>query len=368
MKNECILKKPEQVTFDLTDRCQMKCTTCTKWQTNPADVIDKELTTEEWKNVIKNLQEWIGEGFWFCFSGGEPFLREDIYEIASYAKSLGLHPSTMSNAFSLEKHYEKIVDSDIESINISLNAVNDKSAHDVARGRECSCEKAIAAILELNRLKKEKNSNLGINISTVMMPENLDEVIPLVEFITLHKLNGIMFQLIDDVDSFHAYSELAGMNTSKYKMPEILYKMYVSMGEKAIPLMDRLIEMKKAGYSIYNSYEQLEAFKVFFKNPHEILKSINCDVGSTNIAIDPYGDVRLCFNMEPVGSVKTQTPAEIWESIKSEKCRKLTKSCKMYCRMLNCNFKQDFAKRNNPPVFKRIKSFLCKVKSKIFLV
>ena len=47
----------------------------------------------------------------------------------------------------------------------------------------------------------------------------------------------------------------------------------------------------------------------------------------------------------------------IWENEKSIKCRMLTKSCKMYCRMLNCNFKGNFVNFN--------KGFLTKLKIKI---
>ena len=115
--------------------------------------------------------------------------------------------------------------------------------------------------------------------------------------------------------------------------------------------------MKKAGHSIYNSYEQLDAMKVFFNNPDDILKSITCDVGATNFAIDPYGDVRLCFNMDPVGNILEEKPEDIWINDKSVKCRAYTKTCKMYCRMLNCNFKSNFANFN--------KSFMQKCMNKL---
>ncbi len=351
------LSKPQQITFDITDRCQMKCVTCNKWKTVPSEVITKELTTHEWRHIILRLRDWLGEGFWFCFSGGEPFLRGDIFELAEYAKSLGIHPSTMTNAFSIEQHYDAIINSAIESINISLNAVKDCSIHDLSRGRDESCKRAIDAILTLNELKKEKGSNLGINIATIMLPTNLDELIPLVEFVTKNRLNGIMFQLIDDSESFHAYSSQKGVTTSTYVMPKELKETYEKMAPKATEIIDKLIEMKQAGHSIYNSYEQLNALKVFFRNPNEILESITCDVGLNNFAIDPYGDVRLCFNMNPVGSLRESTPEEIWNNQKSDSCRKATKKCKMYCRMLNCNFKDNFANFN--------KSFITKAKNKI---
>lgn len=340
------LEKPQQITFDITDRCQLKCVTCSKWQTVASDVMEKELTTEEWKKVLLDLKTWLGEGFWFCFSGGEPFLRPDIFELAEYAHSLGIKVASMTNGFSIRNLYQKIADSPIESLNLSLNAINNPIIHDKSRGREGSYEKTLDAIFTLKKMRDEKHTPLGINIATIMMPENLDEIIPLAEFVTKNKINGIMFQLMDDKESFHGYFYQTSCKTSTYQMPKELRAKYKDMSKKANIIIDRLVEMKRAGHSIYNSYEQLQAMKVFFNNPDDIIQSIKCDVGSTNYAIDPYGNVRLCFNMLPVGNIKESKPEEIWENSKSEKCREMTKSCKMYCRMLNCNFKQNFANFN----------------------
>ena len=169
-----------------------------------------------------------------------------------------------------------------------------------------------------------------------------------------------MFQLLDDKESFHGYYYQKGCKTSNYKMPEELRVRYKKMSKRAIEVVDKLIEMKQAGHSIYNSYEQLKAMKIFFNNPDDILKQIICDVGSTNFAIDPYGDVRLCFNMQPVGNIKESLPEQIWVNEKSKICRQMTKSCKMYCRMLNCNFKHNFANFN--------KSFIYRCKNKVIKI
>ncbi len=258
-----IIEKPQQITFDITDRCQLQCVTCSKWKTVAADVINKELTTEEWKDVIKKLRDWLGEGFWFCFSGGEPFLRQDIFELAEYAHSLGVKVASMSNAFSIQNLYEKIVDSPIESLNLSLNAINNPLVHDTSRGRDGSYDKVLSAIENLAKLRNEKHTSLGINIATIMFPENLEEIIPLVEFVTKNKINGIMFQLLDDKESFHGYNYQKGCKTGSYKMPDELKVKYKNMAKRAREVVDKLVEMKRAGHSIYNSYEQLEAMKVF---------------------------------------------------------------------------------------------------------
>jgi len=339
--------KPQVITLDLTDRCQMECQTCSKWKIS-ADVRHKELTTEQWKNVLDQLRAWVGDGFWLCFSGGEPFLRPDIFELTDYATSIGFKVSSMSNGFSLEPLVDKIIDSKFESLNISLNSIVDKTIHDTSRGREGSAQKICDVVWQILNYKKGRNDNLGINLATIMLPNNLDEIVYLVEYATKNHLKHIMFQLIEDPNSFHAYAERDGLDTDNYIIPEDYKETIKGMAEKAIPLIDHLIEMKQAGHSIANSYEQLEAYKIFFNNPEDIIYAIKCDVGSTNFAVDPYGDVRLCFNMRPIGSILETSPEELWNSEKAAECRHRVHTCKMCCRLINCNFKANFANFNKP--------------------
>lgn len=357
--------KPYSITFDITDRCQLKCITCSRWATKHSDVIDKEMTTQEWKDAMLKIKNWLGEGTSFCISGGEPFLREDILELVDYAKSIGLNPSTMSNAFSIAKYYEKIVDAPLDGINISLNAVNDYALHDWSRGREGSCQKTIDAILSLNAMRKERGEYSNVNIATIMMPENLDEIIPLVEFVAKNEVRGIMFQLQDDKASFHSYDDISHVDTMKFKMSEKLLTKYKEVAPKAISIIKKLAELKKEGHNIYNSFEQLDLMEAFLSQSDDVLKDIKCNVGATNFAVDPYGDVRICFNMEPVGSIKDSLPEDLWKNAKATARRNAISHCKMFCRLLNCNYKPNKIVLNRHFFDKIYKNVLCFTKGMI---
>ena len=116
------IKKANSITLDVTDRCQLRCETCLKWKTNAEEVLSKELSTDQWKRVLDDIRDWCGENTHFIFSGGEPFLRNDLLELIGYAKSIGLNPHSMSNAFSIEPLLEQIVQSGLITINFSLNS------------------------------------------------------------------------------------------------------------------------------------------------------------------------------------------------------------------------------------------------------
>ena len=106
----------------------------------------------------------------------------------------------------------------------------------------------------------------------------------------------------------------------------------------ALNAIDEMIRLKEEGYPVCNGFSQLEAFKILIDTPEEI-QNIQCMVGENNFAIDPYGNCRICFCMEPIGNLKESLPQDLWYSEKADKVRENILKCTKNCRLLNCNFK-----------------------------
>jgi len=71
---------------------------------------ESETNTDEWKRIIDELVN-VGVVI-VTFSGGEPFIREDLFDLASYAKSRGLITMVVTNlSLFKERHIEKIAES-----------------------------------------------------------------------------------------------------------------------------------------------------------------------------------------------------------------------------------------------------------------
>ena len=83
MSNFRRLKKPYKLNFAITMWCQSRCLTCNIWQIKPKD----ELTLDEIREFAKKNTSfrWVG------LTGGEPFLRSDIVDIAKAFKESFLH-------------------------------------------------------------------------------------------------------------------------------------------------------------------------------------------------------------------------------------------------------------------------------------
>lgn len=318
-------KKPISFSFNNTERCQSRCITCNGWKT-PAEMKEKELTIEEWKTILFNLHSWMGN-YQFIISGGEPFIREDVFEMAEYASNLGDTVNVVTNGLALPDKIEKVLYSAFTNITFSINAIKEPKIHNISRGRDDAFERTINSLQNLNYLNKHRTGHKWKNIylSTVVMPSNLNEIKPIAEFCKTENI-GVSFQLMDNGDAF----------STAVNSEEQIYKQDIK--QSALNAIDEMIELKNQGYPIGNSFNQLNAFKILIDNPKDI-QSIQCNVGENNFAIDPYGNRRICFCMEPIGNLKDNLPQDLWYSSKADEIREKISKCKMNCRLLNCNFK-----------------------------
>ena len=315
------INKPISFSYNNTERCQSRCITCTGWQT-PISVKEQELSLDEWKNILQNMHDWLGD-YEFIISGGEPFLREDVFDMAAFASNLGDKVNIITNGLALSNKIEKLLYSDFNNITFSLNAIQNPSIHNLSRGLDNAFKTTVDVIQNLNYLNKHFTGHKwkNIYISTVVMPSNLSEIKPIAEFC---KIEGIQvsYQLMDNGDAF-----TNAVNGQIYDIKS-----------NALNAIDEIIELKKAGYPICNGFSQLEAFKLLINTPEKIT-DIQCRVGETNFAIDPYGNCRICFCLEPIGNLKESLPRDLWESNKAKEIREKISTCTKNCRLLNCNFK-----------------------------
>lgn len=318
-------KKPISFSFNNTERCQSRCITCNGWKT-PASCAENEMTLDEWKLVLSNIHNWMGN-YQFIISGGEPFIRDDVFEIAQYASDLGDTVNIVTNGLALPDKLDKVLYSAFNNITFSLNAVKNPEIHNTSRGRNDAFQRTMDSIQNLNYMNKHYTRHRWKNIflSTVVMPSNLSEIRPIAEFCKTEGI-GVSYQLMDNGDAFSA----------AVKTDEQIYGKDIKTA--ALDAINEMIELKKEGYPICNGYSQLDAFKILINNPEEI-QNIQCMVGENNFAIDPYGNCRICFCMEPIGNLKESLPQDLWYSQKADEIREHILKCKRNCRLLNCNFK-----------------------------
>lgn len=314
------LCQPSSFVFDITEQCNLRCRTCAKWKIRPTG---EELDTEQWKQLILQIKDWVGT-YGFSFSGGEPLLRRDIYELISFAIENGISPHVVSNGWALnQRAADQLAQSGIKRICLSLNGITSQ-VHNYTRGIEGSYAKVLKAI-DLLSMK-----GVEVSIATVLMGFNLKEILKLTEWVSKHDgICSIGFQpLFFDTGNTHYEKGWHHDN-----------ELWIHAKETLEVTIDSLIELKKSGYPISNAVEQLTLMKRYFADP-DVTLPVKCKVGVHNFSVDPYGDVRLCFMMDPIGNIQNEHPQIIWNSKEAQKRRKQIKQCSLTCRLQNCNFKK----------------------------
>lgn len=321
--------KPLEVFCEITYNCNLKCPTCFRWTT----VEDRdELGLEDWKAVISKLKNWIGTYNLF-FSGGEPFLREDIIEVIKFASGLGIPVSVVSNGSLINKVLaKKIVSSGLFGLTLSLNSLNSET-HNKTRGTAGSFDEVMRAIENLRERGKMK-----LNIAATVMSENIHDLVELAEFVKRERLDSINYQPVMPTSAIPILDE----NGKPKKLPSgTFYKTLGREPEVIKEVFDRLALMREEGYPINNMPKHMTYIVRYLQNPEnpEIIK-YPCKIGPKNFVIDPFGNVRICSMMEPMGNIRDTEPQKLWNSDKAVKQRVNIRNCKEPCRLFTCNFKE----------------------------
>jgi MoaA/NifB/PqqE/SkfB family radical SAM enzyme len=148
------LDKPYKLNFAVTYWCQSRCLTCNIWQIKPKG----ELRIDEIAEFAKKNTSFR----WLELTGGEPFLRSDIVNIAEefYNNCKGLYMLTMpTNSLCdramVEKKLRKILDLGIPKVIMTVSLDGHRDLEDKIRGVKGNYEKAMSMFDMIHSLKGE---------------------------------------------------------------------------------------------------------------------------------------------------------------------------------------------------------------------
>jgi mycofactocin biosynthetic radical S-adenosylmethionine protein MftC len=125
------LSAPVNVTWEITDRCNLKCSHCLS-----ADLMEKserELDFDQVTRVIDDLDH--EKVFQINFGGGEPFLRKDFLSILDYAHTKGITTCVSTNGTLLTDDLAKrLSEMDLLYIQVSLDGATE-ATNEMIRGK-----------------------------------------------------------------------------------------------------------------------------------------------------------------------------------------------------------------------------------------
>jgi MoaA/NifB/PqqE/SkfB family radical SAM enzyme len=281
---------PVKALWEVLYICNAGCRTCERWKAKPDPAV---LSAEEGRTLIRQLAE--AGVLNLTFTGGEPLLRKDIYELIVCAKAHRLSTSLYSNGLLINtRRATELINSGLDLIYLSLDG-STSALNDRLRGISGYFDLVMKAIESLKSLRK--NGHPKIFIAYTINKQNMHDLENIARLVKTNALDGLSLQL-----ALHA--------------PKIMYKVTEDLafkpgdGAALQAAIDNLLE--NYGDFLPMNREYYRHFGDYIEHPQELAVHQNA-VGFAMAMINPWGDIYPDpLHTESMGNVRQQTFKEIW--------------------------------------------------------
>ena len=195
--------------------CMYYCGFCGR---NQSAAYDPKKVLKSGADRYKDIISSLPKNSTISISGGlEPLTNFKLGEIISHAKSLGHRVPLITNAHMLTPKYLENQPGiwDLDSLRVSLYGIDDESTYFVTR-HEKAYNLVKDNIIEFLKERNRRKSNVKLGINYVIIPENMDTILPLfdyivnvndkvdngkgIDFLTIREDFGSVTEINDDVD------------------------------------------------------------------------------------------------------------------------------------------------------------------------
>lgn len=170
------------VVWNCTKTCNLKCMHC--YANSDSKKYEGELSTKEAKALIDDFHEFKVPVI--LFSGGEPLLREDIFELIEHAENHKIRSTISTNGTLIDKDVAKrIKQSGVGYVGISVDGIGSK--HDEFRHTKGCFDKALGGI----RNCRDVNQKVGLRFT--INSHNYNQLEEIFHLIREEKINRVCF-------------------------------------------------------------------------------------------------------------------------------------------------------------------------------
>lgn len=313
--------RPSWLTYLVTYRCNARCGMCDSWKLDPG----RELSVEEVDGLFRQLKRLDV----VRFSGGEPFLRKDLPDLAGVAmrrlRPAGVAISTngsfpdrvlsLARGFAAPKRLW---------IQVSLDGL--PATHDANRGAGATFEKAMATLHGLTELR---DSGVTVSVNhTVISDESMDES---------RELQARLDEIDVPMHTVLAYEDSAmyGQDRNGSAAGDLLGAAYplhpaIDRGKArrfAAEELERAEVLKDRGLRRAKRY-YLTGLLNRLGEPPRAFPDPRCVALRSHLRLLPDGSVPVCqFNTNRVGNAVDEGFERLWHGESCRKWRRWVDAC-----------------------------------------
>ena len=271
----------------VTYRCNLRCRFCYASCSCRRESDSQEMTTAEVERVLRIIRH-DAQVPSTSFTGGEPLLRADIFQLVACAKEAGLRVNLITNGTLIDRPAaQRLRRAGLDSAQVSLEGVT-AGTHDALTQVPGSFADTLAAVGHL------REAGLAVHTNTTANRRNLSELLQLPRLVKELGLDRFSVNLVIPCGS-------AGPGA------EALWVSYSEIGEvvrevkrRARRLGVRFLWYSPTPYCIFNPVA-------------EGLGGKGCAACDGLLSVAPNGDVLPCSSLpEPVGNLLQQPFQEVW--------------------------------------------------------
>lgn len=272
------------ISWNTTNKCNLNCKHCYR---DAGRERNDELTTQEAKQLIEEI---AASGFKIMiFSGGEPLMRDDLFDLIEHAVKFGLRPVLGSNGTLVKPETAVMLKKiGVMGIGISLDSL-DSYKHNTFRGMKGAFEAALRGIAAC------KAAGLSFQLHTTVMDWNYDEILHITDFaVSIGAAAHHIFFLVPTGRGAQIKEEF--LNAAQYEM--LLGR--IVQKQKEVP-----IEVKPTCAPQFMRIAKQQGVAYRF--------SKGCLAGISYCIISPEGNVQPCAYLNtPVDNIRNKPFDTIW--------------------------------------------------------
>jgi radical SAM protein with 4Fe4S-binding SPASM domain len=292
MFRDCI---PYAGSIELTHRCNLSCLHC--YQFPPRR---DEMDTAQWIGIFRDLAE--AGCLFLAFTGGEPLLREDLPHLLSAAADLNFVLTLQTNATLLDRRLAAMM-GEIPTLRVDVSLYGAKpSTHDALTAVEGS-HAATRRGLELLR-----EHDVPVMLKVTVGNFNVDEMEDIAAFGDELGIKAIFSSLIfprNDCDPAPTHLRLDDSGVERFMRFEKDY-MLATLGE--------IMGIDSGDITRDDMAAYLRKCAIGPDKPGSEQRRY-CGGGTTNFAINPYGDVYPCVAFPlVVGNIQEDKFLDVWKN------------------------------------------------------
>lgn len=290
------------VVWNTTNRCNLQCTHCY------IEAEDRkyggELTTAEAEVFIEDLSQMQVPVL--LFSGGEPLLRHDLYEMGALAAQKNLRPVISSNGTLIDDAAAKrIKEAGFQYVGISVDGL--PATHDRFRRKQGAFDQALAGI----RACLANDVKTGVRFT--VNQDNQEDLPGLLDIIEKEGIPRFcMYHLVYAGRG----KEMVARDTTieeKRKILDLVAEKTIDLNQRGVEVEILTTDNHADGIYLLNRLRQMDPSREDEVN-HLLQMHGGCSAGTKFANVDPQGNVHPCQFWQDynLGNVREKPFSQIW--------------------------------------------------------